>query len=177
MKPNIKIKSILNFPSYYVGIDGSVWRHITDKHQGITKLGWKQLFPTVHPITKYLIITLRKGSKQYSKYIHRLVLESFVGKCPLGMECLHFDDDRTNNHLLNLRWGTRKDNIQDRKRNNRHNSGERNGNAKLKDNDVLHIRDLYKNKKQSYEQLAHKFQIKRATIYGIVTNRSWKHLL
>lgn len=53
-------------------------------------------------------------------YVHRLVLEAFVGPCPEGMEGLHWDDDQKNNHLSNLRWGTRSDNISDMKRNGRH---------------------------------------------------------
>ena len=40
---------------------------------------------------------------------HRLVLEAFVGVVP-GMFGLHRDDNPTNNHLTNLRWGTRLDN-------------------------------------------------------------------
>lgn len=45
--------------------------------------------------------------------IHRLVLEAFVGPCPGGMEGLHWDDNKDNNHLSNLRWGTRSENLED----------------------------------------------------------------
>jgi hypothetical protein len=46
-----------------------------------------------------------------------------VGPCPLGMEALHWDDDINNNHLSNLRWGTRTDNMRDLSRNQRGNAG------------------------------------------------------
>lgn len=48
-----------------------------------------------------------------TKKVHRLVLETFVGPCPAGLECLHADGDPTNNRLDNLRWGTRLDNRAD----------------------------------------------------------------
>ena len=48
-----------------------------------------------------------------TKKVHRLVLETFVGPCPAGHECLHADGDPTNNNLDNLRWGTRLDNRAD----------------------------------------------------------------
>ena len=45
------------------------------------------------------------------KNIHRLVLETFSpidGK----MDVMHIDNNRTNNRLDNLKWGTRKENLQ-----------------------------------------------------------------
>ena len=48
---------------------------------------------------------------------HHLVLEAFVGPGN-GLWALHADDDPTNNHISNLRWGTPAENAADRKRNN-----------------------------------------------------------
>lgn len=45
-----------------------------------------------------------------NKYIHRLVLEAFVGPCPDGMKALHADGNKTNNNVKNLRWGTSAEN-------------------------------------------------------------------
>lgn len=55
-----------------------------------------------------------------SRMVHRLVLEAFVGPCPPGMECCHFDGDSTNNHLSNLRWDTHSSNQFDRVRHRTH---------------------------------------------------------
>lgn len=54
-------------------------------------------------------------------FVHRLVLEAFVGPCPDGMEACHLDDDARNNSLANLRWDTRSANIHDQVRNGSHN--------------------------------------------------------
>jgi hypothetical protein len=60
----------------------------------------------------------RNGIHHYS-YVHTLVLEAHVGPCPSGLECCHWDDDPTNNHVSNLRWDTRTANRQDALRNGR----------------------------------------------------------
>ena len=43
--------------------------------------------------------------------VHRLVCEAFHGPCPPGMEVLHLDENGLNNRPENLRWGTRKENL------------------------------------------------------------------
>ncbi|MBY0458311.1 MAG: HNH endonuclease [Gemmataceae bacterium] len=44
-----------------------------------------------------------------------MVLEAFVGLCPLGCVARHFPDrDRANNRLENLQWGTQSQNQADR---------------------------------------------------------------
>lgn len=68
----------------------------------------------------YPIVRLSKNGRVTRYSIHRLVLTSFVGPRPAGMECLHGDDVKTNNSLSNLRWGTRKENLEDSIRNGRH---------------------------------------------------------
>lgn len=45
--------------------------------------------------------------------VHVAVLEAFVGPRPEGMDACHWDGDRTNANLTNLRWGTRSENIAD----------------------------------------------------------------
>lgn len=47
-------------------------------------------------------------------YVHRLVLITFVGPCPDGMECRHLDGNPSNNRVDNLRWGTKIENSNDR---------------------------------------------------------------
>lgn len=75
--------------------------------------------------------TLKSGHQQVSlgkvrgQYVHRLVLEAFIGPCPPGMQACHWDDDPSNNALSNLRWGTPSDNGHDRTRNGRNPMAER----------------------------------------------------
>lgn len=63
----------------------------------------------------------RPGQPGLHHRVHILVLEAFVGPRPGGMFALHRDDNKRNNHLSNLYWGTSSQNGHDRVRNGRHN--------------------------------------------------------
>ena len=66
----------------------------------------------------YYVVYLKKLDEESGRayYISRLILETFVGPCPEGMEACHYPDPCTNNNRLdNLMWGTRKENMSHRK--------------------------------------------------------------
>ena len=94
------------FTNYSVTKSGRVWSH----RRATTKGGW--LKPLMNG-TGYQYVALSKKGIGINHYIHRLVLETFVGPCPDSMECRHLDSDRTNNRLGNLKWGTKSENHQD----------------------------------------------------------------
>ncbi len=54
--------------------------------------------------------------------------------------------------------------------------GESNGFAKFKTEQILEIRRLYAEGGVSYNDLAAKFSTYKATICGIITRRSWRHI-
>lgn len=64
----------------------------------------------------YQKVSLCRDRHHEIRRIHRLVLEAFIGPCPPGMETRHRDGDPANNHLTNLRWGTKTDNNLDQVR-------------------------------------------------------------
>lgn len=66
---------------------------------------------------RYCACTLYLDGHPKQVTIHTVVLETFVGPRPEGMQGCHRDDDPTNNYLANLYWGTPKDNAQDKKAN------------------------------------------------------------
>ena len=62
-------------------------------------------------------MTLRaKGRRSRRVRVHTLVLEAFEGRCPPGMECRHLNDISFDNRRSNLAWGSRSQNIRDRRR-------------------------------------------------------------
>lgn len=111
--------------------------------------------------------------------IYCLVLNVFVGPCPDGMECCHYDDNRDNNVLSNLRWGTRASNLEDRWRNGKGGKvgaiGENCGSAKLTEYDVRIARRL-RQEGWSYEKLANKFGVTKRTILLAVKGKTWGHV-
>lgn len=52
-----------------------------------------------------------RGAPFYRVAVHRLVLESFVGPCPDGMEACHANGNGFDNRLENLRWDTHRANM------------------------------------------------------------------
>jgi hypothetical protein len=48
--------------------------------------------------------------------VHSLVALAFLGPCPEGLECCHWDGDPGNNRPGNLRWDTSSANLLDRQR-------------------------------------------------------------
>jgi len=67
----------------------------------------------------HLQVDLKRDKKRHQRYVHTLVLETFLGPRPDGMQGLHRDDDPYNNHVSNLYWGTMKQNAVDREDNRR----------------------------------------------------------
>lgn len=61
----------------------------------------------------HLYVKLTRGNRKTKRYVHRLVIDAFVGPGPEGTECCHNDGDPANNHVGNLRWDTHKENVRD----------------------------------------------------------------
>ncbi len=109
------------------------------------------------------------------RYVHNLVIEAFVGKCPIGQQVRHLDGNSINNHLSNLVYGTPKENYQDKILHGTDSVGSNNGNAKLDESTVKDIRLAF-----SYDfgptELAKFFKTPLATIKSIVYKRTWSHI-
>lgn len=110
-------------------------------------------------------------SKQY--FIHRLVLEAFVGPCPDGMEACHGNGVPSDNRLKNLRWDTASKNYKDRVKHGTCNAGERHGMAKLCDLDVYLIRNVQA--KQC--DIAKFFDINSSMVCLIRKGQRWTHVV
>jgi hypothetical protein len=104
---------VRGFPAYEISSDGMI-RSIQTK---------RLLKPTrsscpTRPSTHYLKVGLYRpfrGGKRYWRYIHRLVLLSFVGPALVEghTDVCHLDGNSTNNSLENLAWGSRAENLRD----------------------------------------------------------------
>jgi len=124
----VNMKPIPGFDNYCITKDGRVWSFPRRKS---SKNGiWLKSF--TH-LSGHLSVCLYKNNKKSTKHIHRLVLETFVSKCPEGMECRHLDGNPANNSLDNLRWGTTKENMNDKIKHGKSNFGEKNNKHKLTD--------------------------------------------
>lgn len=107
-------KEIEGFPWYEISNKGRLrswnWQN---GHVGAggEKKSQKPLILKLHNnASGYKIKTIKNRTFQ----IHRLVLEAFVGPCPLGKMCDHKDRNKSNNCVENLHWVTAKENAQNR---------------------------------------------------------------
>ena len=86
---------------------------------GGRKLKGAYLSHNVHGESNRHTVMLYRDGKRRRVQVHVLVLEAFVSPRPDGMLGLHWDDDRHNNRLSNLRWGSKSENGVDAVRNKR----------------------------------------------------------
>ena len=98
--------------NYTITESGEVFSNTRTDRAG-RKLSGRWLRPTVR---KDGYVCVRLGCDDgvtRLRFVHRLVLETFAGPQPRGMEACHNDGVRSNNHLSNLRWDTRSNNAKD----------------------------------------------------------------
>ncbi len=166
---------VANQPGYCVGTDGSIWSRwkVGSKKPGGELLSsWHRVRGTLND-SGYIMVCFR--TKRLHR-LHRIILETFVGPCPPGMEACHDPDrDRKNCALSNLRWDTRKSNHADQAKHGTKPIGERKPSAKLTEADVVQIREQVSSG-ASRKEVAASFGIHRAHLNSICRHRFWSHV-
>lgn len=122
----------------------------------------------------HLFVALGKDNP---RFVHRLVLAAFVRERREGEECRHLDGDPKNNQLDNLAWGTRSENIQDRKRLGEENParGEKSGRAIFTESDVRYIRAEHA-RGRSFGHIAKEFGASRGGVGRVIMGYTWAWL-
>lgn len=168
----VEYREIAGFPGYRVGSDGSVWSEwARNGRQSFRIAGQWKLRARTFNQHGYAKVALRdsKGVKRQRQVTH-LVLEAFVGPCPDGYVCCHFPDPTpTNCSADNLRWGTRKENEDDKRKHGNLLVGDARWNTKLADANVATIRLLAGS--ASPQELADKFGVSRSLVSLIISRK------
>lgn len=114
-------------------------------------------------------ISVRLDGRYVHAYLHTAVLEAWHGPRPEGMVARHINDDKDDNRVENLAWGTRAQNYEDAKRNGRLLRGESAPWSILTENDVREIlRD-----ERSHQRIADQYGVARTTISSIKQRENW----
>lgn len=112
---------------------------------------------------------------------HRVSYELHYKKSLNSLHCLHKCDNPSCVNPLHLFAGTNLDNVKDKISKGRcytgYQKGEHNGASKLKDRDVIQIRELYNNQNYTTIELGNMYGVHRSTISYIVNNKTYTHLL
>ena len=103
------VQPIPDYPTYFATPEGEIWRDAP-------KVGTKQpriikLKDRYNPVIRYYQIQPYQNGKRKLTYTHRLVLAAFKGWPLEGYECNHINRDTSNNHISNLEWISKEENL------------------------------------------------------------------
>ena len=101
---------------------------------------------------------------------HKLVLWTFVGLRPAGLEACHLNGDKADNRLGNLKWGTRSENQAHREDHGTGRIGKPRTVNRVSDNVVKLIRQLRPFLNNT--QIARALQIPRTTVNDLAKGRT-----
>lgn len=123
-----------------------------------------------------LRVTLCGSRIKLYRYVHRLVLNAFIGPAPQGFEACHSDGNPFNNALSNLRWDTHLANYRDSVRHGTNvpppiHRGEAHPKAALSDAVVADLRKRGAAKGE-YSRLGREYGVSPQTIRRIVLGRT-----
>lgn len=134
----------------------------------------------------YLSVGLRKDGNYKSFLVARIVALTFIHNPEDKPQVNHKDGNKTNNRVDNLEWATNGENAQhayDLGLNPREKifeqipkPGELNAAHKLKDNQVVEIRNKYASGNYSLKNISKEYGVYYTTIHKIVKHLTWKHL-
>lgn len=155
---------VFGLPSYSVSREGIVYRNESGKAlaQQPNRKG-------------YLTVNMSEGGRATRLSVHRVVLESFAGCRPEGMQALHRDGDPSNNRLENLRWGNASENEADKLLHGTKATGSRNGASRLSEEMVAEILEAKRvgGKEWGAGRLAKKFGVAVSTVVRAGRGKHW----
>jgi hypothetical protein len=106
------IKTMKKIPNmgidYYITEDGRVFTTANNRTNANKKLHESKLQTSVKGYKT--LVLLGADMKKHTYQVHRLVVESFVERIPDGLQVDHIDNNKTNNHVSNLRIVTNLEN-------------------------------------------------------------------
>jgi len=161
-------------PDYDIAENGEV-RRITAPQKGV---GINKNVPYLmtQTLDHYYCVRLMLDGKPVKRNVHALVCEAFYGPKPSPDHVVaHSDGNRKNNHATNLRWATQKENLDDTDIHGTRVKGEKVGNSKLKEADIIAIR-LRRNNGEIYRTIASDYNVSIANIHTICSGGSWAWL-
>lgn len=125
----------------------------------------------------YHVVGICFDGKYVQRKVHRLVVETYIGKIPEGYCVNHKDGDKLNNCLDNLEIVTFKENTQHAYRTGlaMGRKGSENAGSKLLLDQVLEIYDMIKNGK-SNEEIGEKFNLHNRYISLMRHGKRWSHI-
>lgn len=175
-------------------LEGELWRDIDgfEKIYVVSNMGRvKRIMHRKHPTNiimntslnggDYHYLSLTKSGKNYPRILSRLVAIAFIPNPEnkpqvnhIGLDKNGIPGNKNDNRAISLEWSTSKENINHAWKNGLYKplNGIKNGNAILKDEDVINIRAS----KLSPTEISKMYNVNLAAIYKILSRQRWKHI-
>ena len=119
----------------------------------------------------YVKVTLCKNGKNKHWYLHRLVMDNFVGICPSHKEVNHKDCIKSHNHIKNLEYVTKSRNAKHAYENGRKASGEKHHLSTFTNKEIKKIRKMYLTGAYTQKEISIMFNMTREYISLIVNQK------
>jgi hypothetical protein len=162
--------------NYRADIHGAVWSRFS-RAKGERRIGqWTEKKLSAYKSGYlYVCLSMDNGTVRRES-VHALVLKTFVGPCPPGMEACHSPDrNPANNHLCNLRWDTHESNVADKFEHGTIAYGEDVRSAKLTEADIPAIFRLYRDGLNE-RQIGEIYNVTGGNIDLVLHRKSWGHV-
>lgn len=161
-------KSLPQFPGYEFDSEGNAYSFRQNKRYG------RQIKTFINKSNGYVEVSLlATDGTHHLRRLNRIICTIFHGPPPTPEhETRHLNGIRTDNRAINLVWGTKKENAEDRVIHGTQTYGEKANGAKLTEAIVKNIRSSI----QSVKELAQRYNVNDRTIYSVKKRQSWKHV-
>ena len=166
----IEWRTVPGWPEYEVSGDGRV-RRVAG---GRGARSGRVLKPSRNRRTGYLSVMLSREGRRRRVDVHRLVASAFLGPRPSERHLVaHGDGSRTNNHWLNLRWATQRDNLADCHAHGTARVGAASPHARL---DAIDVGAICRMKQLGVPRrlIAEGFGLHKRTVFAILAGTSWR---
>jgi hypothetical protein len=126
----------------------------------------------------YLFVYLCKNGSKKAFYVHRLVAIHYIPNPENKPEVNHKKSNKTDNRYFMLEWNTREENLVHsyKEGTRKPQFGSSNSAARLTENKVKKIREIYSLGETSQRKLAESFNVSHAIIHGVINKTRWSHV-
>lgn len=157
-------KPVVGFPQYEVSSRGSVRNRQRRK-----------LLKSHCNHGGYPMVCIYNDGVGVTTAVHRIVALAHLGLRPDGLTINHKDGNKLNNNVENLEYVTSRANREHAIEHGLWGFGEKNGLAKLTEDDVRTIRSLHGT--IPLYRIAQQFDVTRQNVSSIVKRKTWGHIL
>lgn len=175
-------KEIPGFNQYYqvsnIGRIKTMFRMVNGKNGALRPRPEKIMKPKLTMFGYRTISLFNPSKKKVDIFVHRLVAQAFIPNPENKTQVNHIDGNKQNNHVDNLEWNTASENTIHAHKNNlvKVRRGEGVHGAKLTEDKIKEIREMYAKGGISYVKMAELFDVGPQTLHAIVQRKLWKHI-